>query len=271
MAALSHLGEAQVKVLAKLESDGRLQDKVWLEGNSFPNSARWMRWFGGHRRMFIWKSADYKAALRLRLLLPTFSNHNALAAPILCPCKAPDDPLAIDLSLDRFHCLDCAKNRALHVSRHNGVRDALVHFLKRFCRDGGGVTPEVAVPGTDGRADIMARSNVGIISYVDAAVVNPSAPTYMAASSPLFEHYKTLKRAKYAGLQEAHGRFVPFIVSATGQMDDEAMQFIGSFLGPANSTLHFLRSSCYSEINVIVAQHNAAMQLTSVRRASPAV
>ena len=271
LAALSFLGSAQKAVLQKLERDGRLQDKVWLEGNSFPNSARWMRWFGGHRRMFIWKSADYKAALRLRLLLPTFSNHNALAAPILCACKPSDDPLAIDLSLNRLHCLDCAKNRALHITRHNGVRDSLVHFLKRFCRDGGNVTPEVGVPGTGGRADIMARSNVGIISYVDAAVVNPAAPTYMAAPTTMFEHYKNIKRTKYAGLQEAHGRFVPFIVSATGQLDDEAMQFIGSFMGPQNSTLHFLRSTCYSEINVIVAQHNAAMQLISVRHASRAV
>lgn len=259
--ANSMLAEKQDLLARNLAAAGKGKESRWLVDSAYPHSARWMRWRGGHKKQLIWTSEQLKAALRLRLLLPISGNRNATRV-LRCPCGS-------EVDTDPWHCLDCRVYAGIANNRHNKVRDILGSYVKAVKNGAGSTTPEVDAPGTGKRADLMVRDGAAQITYIDVSITNTCSNGAMrlARGEDALERQRVSKELEYQGLDPRDGRLVPFVLAATGKMENSAIIYANSFITAANSSRYFLKTKCFREISVTIAQHNAAMLLRCMGRA----
>lgn len=201
------------ELIDTLRSSGELTLSDWLKYSCFKGSGRWLAGSGGYfyGRYAFRSSVEYRAALRMRLLLPLASSgvvHHGNA--VLCKCGKE-----VDLLSAPYHPIDCARSEWYWIQRHNATRDLLRDFLKdhsvtqtmRVV-----VEPEVTDPQVGGTAHMLEaqspaqragamsiadwrthrhgngvlRADLGRFSlwnkqYFDVFVVDPTASSYRIA------------------------------------------------------------------------------------------
>jgi hypothetical protein len=327
-----------LQLIAHLKSTDRNAAAVMLRGSRFKGSGHWLIGQGGqlYGKYGFHSDDEYKAALRLRLLLsPALSGVDARGSVLCSCCSKP---------IDTFHELDCVGCNQYHYKhRHDMVRDTLSTFLKEQSNQGAtafSIFTEPAVKNIlntpDGeelltvediednlprrdlanslrnlhqfRADRQhqdtIRADVGrfsavdhVLQYIDVAVVNSSAATYLALEngrnivgsrtavgvlqkavvaalrnqgSGGTAHREVDKKEKYRGLigdrVDVAEHFVPFVVEATGRLGPAARQFIGMVL--KESKVKFAQQSLFIKIGAIIARYNAMMALAWAKRIS---
>jgi hypothetical protein len=183
----------------------------WLKFSCFKGSGHWLAGSGGHfyGRFAFRLSSEYRAALRMRLLLPLASSDVVHGGAVLCRCGK-----TIDLSTAPLHPIDCMNSQWHWIKRHNDTRDLLRDFLKAQSNldlHKIMLEPEVTTPGgepvhTTGaqmpaqragvtsvaawrehrHGDGVIRADLGRFSvhnkqYFDVAVVDPTAVSYRVA------------------------------------------------------------------------------------------
>ncbi len=183
----------------------------WLKFSCFKGSGHWLAGSGGHfyGKFAFRTSTEYRAALRMRLLLPLASSDVVHGGAVLCKCGKE-----INLSTAPLHPLDCMRSQWYWIQRHNATRDLLKAFLKDHSNlhlyqimeepevTAPGVvsaqTTEVQIPARRACAMSIAewrehrhgggviRADVGRFSvhgkqYFDVGVVDPTAVSYRVA------------------------------------------------------------------------------------------
>jgi hypothetical protein len=244
-----------------LRQQHRWKEARWLEDCSFPNSARWIKWSGGfNKKHMLWTSPTMKAALRLRLLLPLSNERNAFPH-LRCGC-------GVDLSLDPWHCLDCQFNHQLWVRRHTLVRNCVGGFLRGLGEYT--VTPEVPVPGTNKRCDLLLIGPGGRRQYLDISVMNTCGNIAMNAGSgrEALRARAMWKLHEYEGHNPEEGAVVPFTLAVTGLMEEETLSYSLQFLTSRNKTKHFLKTKCFAKMSVILTQACAQSLVACVQHAT---
>ncbi len=262
--ALSMYRVKRSVMLAQLRQQNRLKEARWLEDSSFPHSARWLRWSGGYsKKHLLWDSAEMKAAVRLRLLLPMSRERNA-HPHLMCGCGA-------NLSLDPWHCLDCNHNHHLWNRRHTLVRNCLGSYIRGL--GGFTVSQEVPVVGTNKRSDLLIVGPGGRRQFLDVSIMNTCGNTAMASASgeEALRARALRKMQEYNGHVPANGEVVPFMLSVTAKMDTDTFAFCLQFLTINNKTKHLLKTKCFAEMSVILTQYCAKSMVASVKRATLAV
>jgi hypothetical protein len=212
----------------------------------------------------LWDTEKFLTALQMRFLLPIHSLVG-VGETLHCTCTRHTD-----LILNPNHCTDCELNRGLQTRRHTMVRNALADYLKGF---GQTVDLEVNTPLANVRADIRIRSATGLTRYIDVSICNQGCDTYVNCPSgngpgSAIEIRERLKILRYAGLQNADGVFVPFVLETAGGLGSRALAFIRSLSdNGGRPPRSFTKSECFSEMNAAILQSGAAMRLQSTRTA----
>jgi hypothetical protein len=230
---------------------------------------------GGLFQQYLWKPDEFATALRQQFLLPIVSGY---PGRLLCACINHVLNIEVDLMKTPFHCLDCTHYcEQFNQRRHDRIRDCLIVYLRRFAGVAGTVTKEPALPAPNGhrKADILFCKD-GRNQYIDVALCNPCAPTYLEArqpgeENPAMDMRKRAKERDYEGLLPAD-QFVPFILSATGSMHESARQWVedSAQVGKKKTTRDFYRTFCFHEISFHCAQQNARARMEAARRARSA-
>ena len=240
-----------------LRHDGHLHLCAWLRSSSYVGTGRWMEWCGGLDSRFILAEAEFREALRLRLLIPPFPSPGNVMCPTCQDVSLRDAPM---------HPLDCNALRAWRTRCHNLVRDQLAKLLRKEFSDNdvqGDIRVEHSVVGATGitcKADIYCPLPTRTY-IIDIAIVDPSAPSYtrMDDSHEVADAAaKHRERDKTTFFNEAAidgAQFIPFMVEATGRLGPAARDFLHliisrerdalkDFLGHMSVTLAKLNARC---------------------------
>ena len=213
---------------------------AWLLSARFDGSGKWLlSGFGQHRGYppFMFRSGEFKEALRLRLLITPIPVGSSIGVDNTCVCS--DRP---SLDSELLHCIDCKNLSWFKQQRHDAVRNCIAACLKKtfMCN----VSLEQCIglePDPPCRMDIMAY--VGDRThYLDVAICNPGGKDYRTnhhasvtagAAAGVME---TRKLHHYNSLQSFQFRhdIVPFVLEATGRPSDHTRNFLKSvFAGEA--------------------------------------
>jgi hypothetical protein len=198
------------QLINSLRSNGHTAESIWLQSSCFKGSGRWLAGPGGffYGAYAFRNSTEYRAAFRMRLLLPIASPDVVQENAVLCRCG-----IQVDLQTSPYHCLDCLAVQGRFIRRHNAVRDTLRDFIKDQSNlqeytvvKEPKVLPPAAeptgapmdghlLPPQEGGAATLAgwrqqRANEGFLradigrfsalrrQYIDVAVVDPTALSY---------------------------------------------------------------------------------------------
>jgi hypothetical protein len=243
---------------------------------------------------------------------------------VLCSCGS-----TIVLDTAPFHALDCSSSQWYFKHRHDGVRDTLVQFLKQCSKNDANlykvytepkvigeneqIVDEGAEDEQNGRMQTIAdlrnrdgtvRADIGrynsltfCTQYIDVAVVNSAAATYIALENgENFEgirtgtdwraatalaikaqgsggtaHRENSKKDRYRHLLGARvenwEHFVPFVVEASGRLGPAARNFLDKVLMEARSKKG--KQLFLSQLGAIIARNNAMLALTWAKNISP--
>ncbi len=258
--ALSLFSKIQEDFLTELTSKRKMFEKMWLIENSFPHSFRWFKWNGGYSGRHIWSNAPLQAALRARLLLP-LPGFARRETELICPCNTK-----VNLISNPFHCLDCNVNPGFWIDRHNWIRYVFKEFVHSKRPLGCHTEKEVLAPGTNRKADLRIRIESKPTAYLDFAIVNPCASSHINRNG--LEARRKNKEYRYRSITD--GRFVPFVVSTTGKLDEVAHKYANSFFYRDNTKTKskFLKSKSYMEMLTIIATYTGQLLRSTFNRAS---
>jgi hypothetical protein len=316
-----------MQLLEHLKNLGKTAEATFLRCSRFKGSGRWLSGPGGlfYGKFGFRSNNEYKVALRTRLLLSPALSGVDDGSTILCRCGTDTHQKPTP-----FHALDCDQQQWYFKHRHDAVRDTLVDFLKQHSSDVEGEVKVYVEPKVFGenivhetqddideglptrsltisdlrnnrttlRADVGRYSRLtSITQYIDVAIVNPAANTYMdleagnnywgeqdgtdyraQVSSALAhqgsggtaqrENYKREKYRRILGDRvDNQAYFVPFIVEATGRLGPAARKFIEAVLKESKSKM--AKSVLYSQIGAAIARNNAMLSLTWAKRNGP--
>jgi hypothetical protein len=321
-----------LQLVESLKYVGKNGEAAFLRGSRFKGSGQWLAGQGGilFGKFGFRSRVEYQAALRMRLLLsPALSGVDAGNA-VLCSCSK-----TVYLNHSPFHSLDCDCSQWYHKHRHDAVRDTLSKFLEQHSSidetaykiyiEPKVISPEVLQISQDeiehdlpplrrhlitlqqhrAESQEVVRADIGrfscfehILQYIDVAVVNPAAISYLALEDGIYEdqtttdrrllqsasvealrnqgsggtaHREIGKKAKYRGLLgdrvENQDFFVPFVVEATGRLGPAARKFIDSVLKETKTK--GAKQMLIIKIGAVIARNNAMMALAWAKKNSP--
>ena len=217
-----------VELYEWLRSNGRRHHAAWLLSSSCSGTGHWLTWRGGSDGRFRFGVGEYEECLRLRLLVDPYVEQGNMVCT-MCGTAFRDAPL---------HALDCQRSQVARRYRHDRVRNHLKDLLRQ-CYSDAAVTMEepigwmaVGLEGTGRgtKADVCMRRGPLMVIF-DIAIVEPSAPTYLAMGSDSKAataaiHREEAKRAAFTALgMDAAVQFVPFVVEATGRLGPAALAY----------------------------------------------
>jgi hypothetical protein len=231
------------------------------------NTTHWFRFLPWNPGFF--PDAHFKTHLRHVLgLLPIDQDPQQ---PIHCVCGKNftfhDDPM---------HNADCHSNKFLIDFRHNKICDLLAALIKKLSP----LTTIVREPvlgetaaHQERRADLSMRDG-STTTYIDVAVVNQSAKTYI--ETPAIRSYLYSERAAMAKENSKRtsvaqvvsprvipaGSFVPFVVDATGHFGPAAMSYLALLCHDRTR----LKSQFINDVALECARHQANMMHRSAAR-----
>jgi hypothetical protein len=177
-------------------ADNLRADAAVLLSNKCGSSGSFLMWRGcATHRSFQCASAEYRNALRRRILAPPSAQDTMAVTLNPCNCGASHDIVS-----HPTHGQDCRKNEWLFDRRHNCIRDALAALLRsidpnNFVRrevvlDVGAANPK--------RMDVILQ--MGDLTYfIDVGVTNPACVTNLE----LANHPAATIRANTSGTVEA--------------------------------------------------------------------
>lgn len=117
------------------KNSGRVAQAQWLEASCFRGSGRWLAGPGGGMfyGVFGFRSpAEYRAAYRMRLLLPLAASAVAHGENVV-PC--PRCTHAVCHSNEPYHLLTCPGASWHNTHRHNLIRDLLHGLIRSACSE----------------------------------------------------------------------------------------------------------------------------------------
>ena len=223
---------------------------AWLQSrNKLGGVPFWESLEGIERGEWYFPSAHFKAMLRYSLCAPLLDVTGRVISN--CRCCEADKGVAVNIEGHYTHPMGCpsVSNYSL---RHNDVRDYLESLLKRYSiRDGNGpmavTTKEVTVhEGENGVGNVVMdivyreQAHRQRVIYVDVAVVDPGAPTYVAgrsheqpgAAAAAREADKMSSfRQRVPEFQDADSLFYAFVVESTGRLGERARSFLRDVVG----------------------------------------
>jgi len=217
--------------------------KAWITSCATRGCASWLYSAVQSSPQLQISADDYLENIRLRLGLP-ITETNA-HVPLMCYC---DDTQLNHPNLDH-HALGCKSVSIDRIYRHEVVVHHLIQTLKRLfpkceiikfkrVQDENELNngdPEKPKRISDFQFTVDGRKH-----FIDVAVVNPSAPTYIAkqpssSTVPLVAAgtEELRKRSKYEKFLPTPDdfRFIAFVVEATGRLGTKASEFLDSMTG----------------------------------------
>ena len=182
-------------------------------------------------------SLQYLEAFRLRLGLPIIDQDEI--ATQVCNC----DDTELEKTNEEYHGLSCRCTAEQRMARHDHVQKLLIQLIRT-------ITPECTIiqfarvqseeelnAGAAQRprrlSDFRLEYPNGRVYWIDVAIVNPSAPCYLAKDSATKENVASSieeaeKQRRYSMFlpDDQVDRFIPFVVEATGNIGKKGTEFI---------------------------------------------
>ena len=182
-------------------------------------------------------SQQYFEAFRLRLGLPIIDQDEI--ATQVCTC----DGTELEKENEEYHGLSCRCTAEQRMARHDHVQKLLIQLIRT-------ITPECSIiqfarvqredelnagaPQQPKRlSDFRLEYPNGRVYWIDVAIVNPSAPCYLAKDSATKENVASSieeaeKQRRYSMFlpDDQVDRFIPFVVEATGNIGKKGTEFI---------------------------------------------
>ena len=211
--------------------------KAWIMASQSPGCSAWLYSSVQISPQLKLSHTEFLEAFRLRLCLPIIEQDRI--APQVCKC----DEIVLDEDRQEMHGLNCSSTAFPREKRHDHVVRLLVQFLNS-------VTPECSIikfarvqseeelnsgaPESPKKmSDFRLEFPSGKVYWVDVAIVNPAAPSYLALGSDKDGFLATSREEdRKSRIYEKFlppgqtGRFIPFICSATGSLGRKATEFI---------------------------------------------
>ena len=238
-----------------------------LSAQGAVNTTFWFRFQPWNQAFF--PDAHYTTQVRHVLGLPPIDQDPQ--AQIHCVCGKN-----FTFQTDPMHNADCHSNKFLVDFRHNKICDLLAALIKKLSP----LTMVVREPvlgetaaHQERRADLSMRDGP-TTTYIDVAVVNQSAKTYIethAIRSHLFSERAAIakensKRNSVAQVVSPRlipaGNFVPFVVDATGHFGPAAMSYLALLCHDRTR----LKSQFINDVALECARHQANMMHRSAAR-----
>ena len=190
-------------------------------------------WLGEYRRSGpgTLEGAKFVAALRMRLLLPAFSDREGFGQGMRCQCGS-----RIDMRKEVFHHLDCRNSRWYVRRRHDAVVMVIAELLGRKANVEVEIEPDI---GGGRKADIRLVCN-HVTTLLDVVISNPAAPSHRrTANSHRVENSANnaaegRKRDSFRGqpglrVDGANANFFPLAFESTGRIGMAALAFLQGY------------------------------------------
>ena len=157
----------------------------------------------------------------------------------MCNC----DDTELEKTNEEYHGLSCRCTAEQRMARHDHVQKLLIQLIRT-------ITPECTIiqfarvqseeelnAGAAQRprrlSDFRLEYPNGRVYWIDVAIVNPSAPCYLAKDSATKENVASSieeveKQRRYSMFlpDDQVDRFIPFVVEATGNIGKKGTEFI---------------------------------------------
>ena len=195
-----------------------------------PGAGQWIR--AASYVGCTFQDADFREALRNRVLLPFLAGSGRAHAP--CPCRVG----AADLVESPTHVLVCAKNSQFVTFRHHAIRDKLAALLKKIYPTAHtSIEPEThrGVAWPTHRPDILFEMN-GSAHYLDVVVAEPTGAgnrhhaTLSSVTVPNGAALQAEERKNAIYINPPEGaRIAPFALESTGRIGPMAHECLSIF------------------------------------------